>query len=94
MIKGKKTTVKLIFMYLILTVGLWMFLYSYTNSYNRLTNEKIVPAVLTVSGNDAELTVIGKRIDISLDAVSRESKLFFILYLVCPLELRSCTLTF
>lgn len=74
--------------YIVLTVGIWMFLYSYTNSYNRLTDEKISPASLIVNDDYAELKILDKSCNISLDAVAPESKLYFAAYLFSPDELK------
>lgn len=74
--------------YIVLYVGILMFLYSYTNSYNRLTDEKISPASLTVNDDYAELKILDKSCNINLDAVSPESRLYFAAYLFSPDELR------
>lgn len=86
--KNKKKAVKGVLIYLILTVGLWMFLYSYANSYNRLTDEKIVPAALNVEENSGELEIIGKKYKLDFDMLAPESKLYFVAYLFTPSELR------
>lgn len=75
--------------YIVLTVGIWMFLYSYTNSYNRLTDEKISPASLIVNDGYAELKILNKSCNISLDVISPESRLYFAAYLFSPDELKS-----
>lgn len=85
---NKKTAVKTVIICTILTVGAWMFLYSYANSYNRLTDEKIVPAVINVDENGMELELIGKGFRFDTDCLKAESKLYFILYLIVPIESR------
>lgn len=84
----KNTAVKAVIVCAILTVGVWMFLYSYANSYNRLTNEKIVPAVVKSDESGMELELIGKGYRLDTDCFKSESKLYFILYLIVPIESR------
>lgn len=87
---NKKITVfRTALIYVVLTVGIWMFLYSYTNSYNRLTDEKISPASLIVNDDCAEFKILNKSCNISLDIVSPESRLYFAAYLFSPDELKS-----
>lgn len=74
--------------YLVLTVGFWMFLYSYANSYNRLTDEKIVPAEFTVDENGADLHIAGKKFHFNSDIISSDSKKYFISYILAPVEIR------
>jgi|GEM_PF-2556332 len=86
--KMKKTAVKWVIFYLISTVGIWMFLFSYANSYNKLTDDKIAPAVLHTDENGIELEIIGKSFKPSLEAFEPESKLYFGAYLFMPEEMR------
>lgn len=85
---GKKKTVIAVLMYLILTVGLWMFLYSYANSYNRLTDEKIESARLTVADDLAELELIGEKFVFEQEIFPENNKAYFIIYVFTPAELR------
>lgn len=85
---GKKKTVIAVLMYLILTVGLWMFLYSYANSYNRLTDEKIESARLTVADDLAELELIGEKFVFEQEIFPENNKFYFIIYVFTPAELR------
>lgn len=89
-----KTAVRAIFVYIVLTVGIQMFLYAYTNSYNRLTDEKITPASLVVEENSAELKILNKSYNFSLDRISPENKGYFIAYLFTPDELKAELLFF
>ncbi len=87
---NKKITVfRVSLIYIVLTVGIWMFLYSYTNSYNRLTDEKISPASLIVNDDYAEFKILNKSCNINLDIISPESRLYFAVYLFSPDELKS-----
>lgn len=85
----KKAAVRITMMYIILTVGFWMFLYSYTNSYNKLTDEKIVPASLEVSVDSAELKILNHSFIFRVDAVEPDSKVYLCLYLLTPDEVRA-----
>ncbi len=89
-----KTAVRAIFVYIVLTVGLQMFLYAYTNSYNRLTDEKITPASLIINEDSAELKILNKSYSFSFDKISPENKAYFIAYLFAPDELRTELLLF
>ncbi len=90
---NKKTAVRIMLLYIILTVGFWMFLYSYTNSYNKLTDEKIVPASLAISVESAELKILDRSFIFSINAIEPDSKGYLCLYLLTPDELRAEILT-
>ncbi|MCQ2469043.1 MAG: hypothetical protein MJ100_04460 [Ruminococcus sp.] len=87
--KKRKTALTAAFLYLLTMGGLWMFVNSYTNSYNKLSEEKIVPASLTIEHNRAALTVLNCKIDTDLRNLSPESKLYCGAYIIAPDELRS-----
>lgn len=74
--------------YIVLTAGIWMFLFAYTNSYNRLTEDKIVPASIVVRADRAEISVLEHRFELSLDVISPDNKLYLVAYLLSPDELR------
>lgn len=86
--KRKKTAVRAVFLYILLTFGLWMFLNSYTNSHNRLSGEKISPAGLDVHGDMAYIEVLEHEINLDLSAIAPESRLYCGAYLLCPDEVR------
>ena len=86
--KRKKTAVRAIFLYMLLTFGLWMFLNSYTNSYNRLSGEKISPAGLDLCGDMAYFEVLEHEINVDLSIMAPESRLYCGAYLLSPDELR------
>lgn len=86
--KNKKTAVRVVFSYIVLTAGLWMFMFSYANSYNKLNEEKIVPASLTVTSSCAELTILGRRFTLG-NSFSPESRLYLTAYLLAADELRA-----
>ena len=85
----KKTAVRAIMLYLILTAGLWMFINSYTNSYNRITGENIAPAGVTLSGGKASVKLLEHDTEIDLGAVSPDNKAFCAAYILSPDELRA-----
>lgn len=89
-----KTAVRAIFVYIVLTVGLQMFLYAYTNSYNRLTDEKITPASLNIDKDSAELKILNRSYNFSFDKISPENKAYFVAYIFTPDELRAELLFF
>ncbi|MCM1132678.1 MAG: hypothetical protein NC340_04325 [Ruminococcus flavefaciens] len=89
-----KTMVRAILVYIVLTIGMQMFLYAYTNSYNRLTDEKITPASLIVGEESAELKILNRTYNFSLDKISPDSRIYFIAYLFSPDELRAELLFF
>ena len=74
--------------YIILTGGPCMFIFSYANSYNRLSEEKIVPVRLTVTDTSAELDILGQAYSLDISGVSSGSKLCLAAYLLSPDELR------
>lgn len=87
--KRKKTAVKAIFAYILLSIGLWMFLNSYSNSYNRFSQEKIAPASLDLSGSTASFEMLEHSFDIDLSFIAPDSRLYCGAYLLAPDELRS-----
>ena len=92
-IKKKKTVVKAVFSYLLLTTGIWMFLLSYSNSYNRLTTEKISPASLNLTAESAEMKILEHTFVFDIEKFLPESKLYYVLYLIAPDEVRLIALT-
>ena len=93
-IKINKTAVRAVISYIALTVGLWMFLLCYTNSYNRLSEYKITPASFSVEYGRAELDIIGHRFVSDMDIFSPDNKACLIAYIIAPDELRGALLLF
>lgn len=85
----KKTAVRVIFVYLLLTAGVYMFLESCSNSYNRMSEEKITPASIVISENKASVSVLENEVSFSTEIFSPESDFYFISYLVVPDDVRS-----
>lgn len=86
--KKKKTLVAAGFIYLLLTTGLWMFLTSYSNSHNRLSAEKVSPMSLDINGDKARLTVLKFDFSFSVSGIMPESRLYYVMYMTSPDELR------
>lgn len=79
----------MIFVYLLLTAGVYMFLKSCCNSYNRISDEKITPASIVISENKASVSILESKVSFSTEILSPESKLYFTAYLVSPDDIRS-----
>ena len=86
--KKKRPAVILIFSYLLMTTGMFMFLLVYSNSYNKLSSEHISPASVTVTGSSINLSVAGIDIESDISAFMPDSRLYYIMYLVSPDKLR------
>ena len=87
--KRKKTAAVAVLMYLLLAGGLWMFINSYTNSFNRLTKDKITPASLTITNENASVQVLDRYAEIDLRPFMPDSKLYCGAYILSPDEIRS-----
>lgn len=86
--KNKKNAVKAVFIYILLTAGLWIFNMSYSNSYNKLTTEKISPASLNLNDETAEMSILKRTFTFDIAGIMPESKLYYVLYLLAPDEMR------
>ena len=87
--KRNKTAAGAVLIYLLLVGGMWMFINSYTNSFNRLTEEKIVPASLTINAESASVQVLNKSAELDLSPLSPDSTLYCGAYILSPDEIRS-----
>ena len=92
--KTYKKAVRMIFMYLLLNAGVYMFLESCCNSYNRMTEEKITPASIVISGKKASVSVVENKVSFSTEIFSPESRLYLMAYLFSPDDIRSVTYLF
>ena len=88
-LKRKKTAAGAILVYTLLAGGSWMFINSYTNSFNRLTEKKIKPASLIVSSDSASVQVLNRAAHIDLRPILPESRLYYGAYIFSPDEIRS-----
>lgn len=84
----KKKAVRMIFAYLLLTAGSYMFLKSCCNSYNRLSAERITPASLVINGETASVSVLEHEFSFSTSIISPESKIYYTAYLLAPDDVR------
>ncbi|MDE5771269.1 MAG: hypothetical protein K2I06_06515 [Ruminococcus sp.] len=84
----KKNAVRMIFVYLLLTAGSYMFLKSCCNSYNRLATERIAPASLVINGQTASVSVLEHKFSFSTDIISPKSKIYYTAYLIAPDDVR------
>ena len=88
-IKKKKTALKAVFLYLLLSGGSWMFINSYANSYNMLSNDNIVPAGLILSDEEVSLKFLGHGGEFDISVIAPDSKLYCGAYLLAPDEVRA-----
>ena len=86
-----KTAVSAVLVYVVLTCGLQMFLLSYANSYNKLSDEPIPPASLTLSSSSAQLDILGTSLKLRYPFGS-DSRSLLAAYLLTPDELRAAAL--
>ncbi|MCR5600681.1 MAG: hypothetical protein K6G33_08080 [Ruminococcus sp.] len=87
--KKKKAALRAVFAYLLLSGGIWMFINSYANSYNRLSGKNIVPASMAVTDDSASIEVLDHRAEFSLSGIMPESKAYCAVYLLAPDEIRA-----
>ena len=89
MLKKRKTALTAVFLYLLFTGGLWMFVNSYSNSYNKLSEEKIVAASMTIKPDSASISMLEHTVNVDLRALLPESKFYCGAYILAPDEIRS-----
>ena len=86
--KKKKTAIKAVFLYLLMSGGSWMFINSYANSYNMLSSDVIVPAGLILRDEHISLRVLGHRGRFDISVIAPDSKAYCGAYLAAPDEVR------
>ena len=86
-----KTAFSIILSYAVLTGGMRMFLMSCANSYNKLNEDKVPTARLTVGEKSAQLDILGKKMRFGYISES-DSRGFLAAYLFIPDELRTAVL--
>lgn len=86
--KKKRTVVRIILIYIIMTIGSWMFLNSYANSYNRISDEKIAPASLNMNKGTASIQMLEHSVEFSLSWLDPESRFYCGAYIISPDEIR------
>ena len=88
-IKKKKTALKAAFLYLLLSGGSWMFINSYANSYNMLSNKSIAPAGLVLRDDELSVKLLGHSGNIDISLVAPDSKAYCGAYILAPDEVRA-----
>jgi|GEM_PF-1370366 nitrite reductase/ring-hydroxylating ferredoxin subunit len=68
--KKKKTVLRAVFMYLLLSGGSWMFIYSYANSCNHMRGEYMVPAQMVVEDERATVDILGHSAEFSISDIA------------------------
>lgn len=86
--KKKKTVLRAVFMYLLLSGGSWMFIYSYANSCNHMRGEYMVPAQMVVDDERATVDILGHSAEFSISDIAPHSKLYCGAYLLSPDDFR------
>lgn len=86
--KKKKTVLRAVFVYLLLSGGSWMFIYSYANSCNHMRGEYMVPAQMVVEDERATVDILGHSAEFSISDIAPHSKLYCGAYLLSPDDLR------
>ncbi|MCQ2460167.1 MAG: hypothetical protein MJ081_07345 [Ruminococcus sp.] len=87
--KKLKACATAVFLYLLSATGSWMFINSYANSYNRLSLNQIKTAGLIMEENNAYVNVLDKKINIKLNDIKPQSRIFGGAYILSPVEIRS-----
>ena len=91
----KRPAVLIMFVYMLLTAGIFMFLNACGSSYNRLSEEETVPFSTGVDGKNAEIEILGKTFDIDISDTAPESRTWLSFYLAVPDEIRiSCCISY
>lgn len=86
--KKKKAVLRAVFIYLLLSLGSWMFVNSYANSRSRISGRSIVPAQLVIEDGTASVEVLGHGAEFRLSYISPDSRLYCGAYLLSPDEIR------
>jgi hypothetical protein len=75
--------------YLLLTAGLWMFLYSFTLSGSNMTGVRVPPAGFAAGEGKAELHLADAVFTADLSLLGMNSDMYLAAYLLSPDELRA-----
>lgn len=84
----KKTVLRIIFVYILLTAGIYMFLESCSNSYNRISKEKIVPASIVINDNKASVSILESNFNFSIKMFLPQSKIYYVAYTIASDDIR------
>lgn len=86
--KNKRVILKAVFMYILVTSLLWIFLVSYSNSYNRINAKKISPASITINNNELTINILHDEFKANFDFILPDSKFYYILYFISSDSMR------
>ena len=86
--KNKRTALRAVFLYLLMSGGSWMFLNSYANSFNRISGESILPASISVVDENASIELLDHRTGFSISGLMPDSKIYCAAYLLVSDEIR------
>lgn len=84
-----KKVIRIVFLYILATSLLYMFAVSYSNTYNRINNEKIAPAGIVINGGEVTVSVLHDKITIDFGFAEPESRFYYVLYFLSPDSLRN-----
>lgn len=90
--KNKKTAFTAVFLYLLITSGIWAFLVSYTNSYNKLSTQRLLPASAVIKSEQLYLSAADKTVTIDISAFKEKNKFYYQCYLLEPDEIKLTSL--
>ena len=86
--KSIKPTAGAVIAYLILSVGLWSFMYSYSVSESRISGTRTSPAGFGSDDDGVYLRIGREEYSVSLSALSGDNDAWLAVYLLMPDELR------
>ena len=89
--KNKKTALKAVFLYLLLSGGSWMFINSYANSYNMLSPKSITPAGIILRDEELSVKLLGHSNNFDISLIAPDSKAYCGIYILAPDEVRTAT---
>ena len=91
----KKPVMMILFVYVLLTFGAWIFLNAGGSSYNRLSEEKIIPFSVNADGENAEIKILGKIFRIDISGTAPENRAWLSFYLAVSDDIRiSCCISY
>lgn len=89
--KKKKTALKAVFFYLLMSGGSWMFINSYANSYNKISRDSIVPAGIVIKNEQAAVRLLGHNRELDLSWIAPDSKSYCMAYIFSSDEIRAAS---
>ncbi len=83
-----KKALRIIFLYILTTSLLYMFALCYSNSYNRINAEKIIPAEIVINNGTATVSVLHDEFTVNFRFLEPESRFYYVLYFISPESFR------